>query len=249
MVDPTRVRLVQGGPTLAAPAPLGSAIFTAASSVVRSNYWRLRDAAAVAREMLVTAAMNRRGDAVRANYGVVDGLVTHAPSGQRWSYGELAADAALLTPPDRAPLVPDAEFQSIGRSIPRADIPAKVDGSAVYGLDVRLPGMLFATVRMNPHLGGAMRSYDATTASSMRGVHKIVPLDGGVIVIASNTWSSMQAAKAIECEWADAPYPASTAEHFSALEQAFAAHRDSRLLDVGDVDEALQDLGGSENGN
>jgi isoquinoline 1-oxidoreductase subunit beta len=232
MVDPTRIRLVQGGPTTTAPAPLGSAIFTAASSVVRNNYWRLRDAAAVAREMLVTAAMNRYGDVTRANYGVSDGVVTHAPSGSRWTYGELAADAARLTPPSSAPLVPDAEFRSIGRSIPRADIPAKVDGSAVYGLDVRLPGMLFAVIRHGPTFGSTLAALPRTP----RGVEAIVPCSvvaqsqrgtertgavNAVAVVGHNTWEAFDAAIKLPLRW-NRPLEAAQWSDAAFLEQARA---------------------------
>ncbi|HEX7382811.1 MAG TPA: molybdopterin cofactor-binding domain-containing protein, partial [Burkholderiaceae bacterium] len=102
MVDYRRVALVQGGPTLAVPAPVGSAIVTAGSSVTRSNYWRLRDAGAIARETLVQAAMNRLGDATRGNYAVDDGVILHTPTGRTLTYGQVAADAALLTPPAAA---------------------------------------------------------------------------------------------------------------------------------------------------
>ena len=115
MVDPLRVKLVQGGPTMIAPTPVGSAINTVGSSVTRSNYWKMRDAGAVARETLVQAAMNLKGDAQRGNYGVTDGVVHHT-SGWTRSYGQLAAAAALLTPPATAALVPDA---SCGRSAGR----------------------------------------------------------------------------------------------------------------------------------
>ena len=108
MVDPARVTLVQGGPTLATPAPVGTAIDTVGSSVTRNNYWRLRDAGAIARETLVQAAMNRIGDAARSNYAVSNGVIAHLPPGHALTYGEVAADAALLTPPASAPLVPDS---------------------------------------------------------------------------------------------------------------------------------------------
>ena len=116
----------------------------------------------------------------------------------------------------------------------------KCTGAAQYAVDVQLPGMLCATVRMNPHLGGAMRSFDANVAEQMPGVRKILPLDGGIAVIASNTWYAMQAAKAVSVEWDEAPYPADTNGHFAALAAAFDDGEDSQLRDDGDVDEALE---------
>ena len=103
MVDYPRIATVQGGPTLASPAPIGTAINTVGSSVTRTNFWKMRDAGAIAREMLVQAAMNRNGDPARVNYSVVNGVIRHVPSGLTYTYGQVAADAALLTPPASAP--------------------------------------------------------------------------------------------------------------------------------------------------
>ena len=94
MVDPAAVRVVPAAPSLASPAPVGVAINTVGSSVTRSNFWRLRDAGAIAREMLVGAAMVELGDTTRANYAVANALVTHLPTGRRLGYGQLAARAA-----------------------------------------------------------------------------------------------------------------------------------------------------------
>jgi isoquinoline 1-oxidoreductase beta subunit len=211
MVDPLRVQLVQGAPTLVTPAPIGSAINTVGSSVTRNNYWRLRDAGAIARETLVQAAMNAQGDPQRANYGVSDGVVRHA-SGASYSYGALAAAAARLVPPASAPLVPDAQFRSIGRPLPRQDIPSKVDGSATYGLDVRLPGMLFAVVRHCPTFGGTL----VATPPKPAGAVAVVPLSvapgtargadvagnvNAVAVVAGTTWDAMRLARSLNPSW------------------------------------------------
>lgn len=211
MVDPTRVRIAQGGPTLATPAPIGSAINTVGSSVTRNNFWKMRDAGAIAREMLVTAAMAQIGDASRSAYSVSNGLIRHS-SGTSRSYGQVAAAAALLTPPTSAALVPDAAFVSIGKTIPRPDIPAKVDGSAVYGIDVRLPGMVYAVIRHSPSFGGVL----AATPGVPRGMLAVVPtkvwagtgrgteVTGNVnafAVVGNNTWDTWQASKSVSAKW------------------------------------------------
>ena len=108
MVDYAQIDTVQGGPTLANPAPAGTAINTVGSSVTRTSFWRMRDAGATAREMLVQAAMNRLGEPDRASYAVVGGVIVHRPSGAVLTYGQVAADASVLTPPVGAPLVPDS---------------------------------------------------------------------------------------------------------------------------------------------
>lgn len=212
MVDPARIRLEQGGPTLAVPAPVGTAIVTAGSGVTRGNFWKLRDAAAIARETLVMAAMARIGDTARGNFSVVDGVVVHAPSGQRLSYGALAADAARLTPPASAPLVPDSQFKSIGKPMARQDIPPKVDGSAKYGLDVRLPGMVFAAVRHCPTFGGTLSVVPATPGGAIAVVPLVVQAGHGrgatkagttnaFAVVAATTWDAMQGAQRAAPAW------------------------------------------------
>jgi len=222
-VDPLRVTLVQGGPTLTAPAPIGCAIATVGSSVTRTNYWRMRDAGAIARETLVQAAMDAQGDPARGNYSVHDGVVQHS-SGARFSYGKLAPAAALLTPPGSAHLVPDAQLRSIGQPLPRQDIPSKVDGSAKYGLDTRLPGMVFAAVRHCPTFGGTLVGTPATPAGAIA----VVPLSvaagtsrgadlvgnvNAVAVVAGTTWDAMRAARSLKVTW---KLPATAAQMNSA---------------------------------
>ncbi len=212
MVDYGRIATRQGGPTLATPAPLGAAINTVGSSVIRANFWKMRDAAAVAREMLVQVAMNRKGDSTRGNYTVSNGVIRHAPSGTTLTYGQVAADAALLPPPANAPLVPDGQFAVIGKTVPRIDIPAKLDGSAQYGIDVRLPNMVYAVIRHCPTFGGTL----ASTPAKPSGMIAVVPVsvaagtgrgaDGvgnvnAVAVVGPNTWDAWQAAKRLKVNW------------------------------------------------
>ena len=212
MVNPGRVVLAQGQPTMAAPAPIGTAINTVGSSVTRNNFWRLRDAGAIAREMLVSAAMARQGDTLRANYAVSNGLITHGPSGATFSYGQMAADAALLTLPASAPLVPDAQFSCIGKTFARADIPSKVDGSAIYGLDVRLPNMVYAIIKHAPTVGSNLAATPATPsgmiavvptkvwAGTARGLEAVGNINA-VAVVGSNTWDAWQSAKRLSPQW------------------------------------------------
>jgi len=161
MVDPSRITVLQGAPTVAAPAPIGTAINTVGSGVTRGNFWKLRDAAAIARETLVNAAMLRLGDNNRDHYTVENGRIHHI-NGKSVSYGDVARAASQLSPPASAPLVPDAQLRYIGKTIPRVDIPAKVDGSAVYGLDVRVPGMLYAVIKHCPSFGGTLAAVPPT---------------------------------------------------------------------------------------
>jgi isoquinoline 1-oxidoreductase beta subunit len=117
---------------------------------------------------------------------------------------------------------------------------AKCTGTATFGIDVRLPEMVFATVRMNPGKGAALVKFDATAAKAMRGVSKVIELPGGIAVIADNTWRAFQAAQAVRCDWAEPGYPASTAAMMEAIVASMTEKdRDSRLRDDGDVDETM----------
>ena len=212
MVDPAQIRVVPAAPSLASPAPVGVAINTVGSSVTRNNFWRLRDAGAVAREMLVSSAMAELGDTARANYAVALAVVTHLPTGRSLSYAQLAARAATLPVPSSAPLVPDAQLRCIGQPLPRADIPAKVDGSTIYGIDVRRPGMVYAAIRHCPSLGGVL----AATPALPPGVLAVVPVKvapgtargleavgnvNAVAVVGATTWDAWQAAKRLSLKW------------------------------------------------
>ena len=165
-VDYAAVHTVQGSPSLAAAPPVGASINTVGSSVLRNNFWKMRDAGAAAREVLVQAAMNRRGDQTRANFTVALGVVTHTPSKTTYTYGSLAADAAKLKPlSTNIPLTKDADFKLIGKTVPRFDIPAKVDGSAKYGIDIQLKGMLYAVIKHCPTFGGTVAAVPSTPRS------------------------------------------------------------------------------------
>jgi isoquinoline 1-oxidoreductase beta subunit len=212
LVDYRRVVLVQGGPTMANPAPVGAAINTVGSGVTRNNYWRLRDAAAIAREMLITAAMNRLGDTSRSSYMVTDGVIRHASSGQTLTYGQVADAAALLPPPSSAPLVPDSQFKVIGQPLPRHDIPSKVDGSARYGIDVRLSNMVFAVIRHCPTFGGTLAAVPGVPAGALAVVPVSVSPGTGrgtevagnvnaVAVVATTTWDAMRLARSLSPQW------------------------------------------------
>lgn len=210
MVSFDRITMVQAGPNLTSSA-VGTAIVAAGSGVIRNNYWKFRNAAAQARETLVLAAINRIGDFSRSNYSVANGVVSHV-SGQTLSYGALAAQAALLTPVLNAPLVPDAQFKIIGQSLPRLDIPLKVDGSAKYGIDARVPGMVFAVIKHCPTFGGVLASPPTKPGGAMA----VIPVNVGVslgrgaelsgnvnavAVVAATTWDAMQAARSLKLSW------------------------------------------------
>lgn len=216
------------------PAKFLAVQLTGGSSSIPDGYEKMRAAGAVARAALIHAAAARLGLAA-------DGLKTEggavvAPDGTRLSYVELAAEAAAAELPEVPPLKPRSEWKLLGKALPRLDMVGKSTGTAIFAGDLRLPGMRFATVRMNPALGGGMVGYDASAAEAMDGVEKIVPLNGGVAVVARTTWHAIQAANAIAFDWGPAPYPATTAEMRAQIAESFTEDRmDALLRDEGDV--------------
>jgi isoquinoline 1-oxidoreductase beta subunit len=174
--------------------------FTTGSRSVYSGWMPLRRAGAAAREMLVTAAAVTWGVSpteCRARQGAV----VHEASGRRLGYGELVAVASTLPVPEEPRLKDPSEFRIVGQRIPRLDTPAKVTGRAVFGIDVRVPGMLYAAVSRCPVSGGTVRRYDAEAARAISGVREVVEIDRGVAVVAENTWAAFKGKAALACEW------------------------------------------------
>lgn len=215
---------------------------TGGSTSTVDAFEKMRHAGAAARITLTRAAADRLGVAEEA-LGTADGAVI-APDGTRLPYVELAEAAARLDPPRRPPLRPASEWRYLGRSLPRLDMAAKATGTAVFGIDVQLPDMLYATVRRVPRLGAAMTGYDAGGAAEMPGVTRIVELPDGVAVVATNTWLAFKAAEAITLESGPAPYPPDTASQVDAIAAAFDGTANSTLRDTGDVEAALSGVTG-----
>ena len=168
------------------------------SMSIRTSWDSLRKAGASAREMLIAAAAQKWAvdqSQCRAENGfVVNGAL-------RLSYGSLADAAGKLTPPASVALKDASAFKMIGTSPKRLDTPAKVDGSAKFGIDVRLPGMLYAVLQRCPVFGGKVAGFDAAKAKAVPGVKDVVAISNGVAVIADNTWSAMQGKRALSVHW------------------------------------------------
>ncbi len=218
------------------PKMLGAQVTGGSTSAIDA-FEKLRQAGATARETLKQAAANRLAVPIDA-LGTDNGRVT-APGGVVIRYADLAEDAALLDPPRNVPLRPSSNWRYLGRPMPRLDMVAKSTGTAEFGVDVRLPGMRFATVRMSPRLGGTMEVFDAVRAEQMPGVERIINLGTGIAVVASNTWLAMQAADAVDISWGPAPYPETTDALLDAIRASLDATPNSTLRDDGDVDVAV----------
>jgi isoquinoline 1-oxidoreductase beta subunit len=211
---------------------------TGGSSTVPDAFDKLRVAGAVARQMLLAAA-SQQSKVPLAQLQTKDGAVV-LPDGKTLSYASLAAAAARLDPPSEVALKPAAQWRLLGRPMQRLDILPKSTGTAVYGIDLRMPGMVYATVRANPRLGGGIRSMDTKEAEKAKGVIKVVPLPEGFGVIADNTWRAFRAAALVKPVWGPAPYPATSEALFADVAASFTeARRDSRHRHDGDVDAAL----------
>lgn len=213
---------------------------TGGSTSVPDGYEKLRIAGAVARETLKAAAALKTGVPV-GRLSTANGIVS-MPDGTSFSYVELAPVAADLEPVTKVRLRDPGEWRLIGKPMQRVDIPAKSTGTLGYGIDQSVEGMVHATVKLNPHQGGAMNSFDATKALRMRGVTQVVPVSGGVGIIATNTWYAIRAAEEIEFDWAPVAFPPEQGGHWDVLARSFSEeYRDSQNRDDGNVVEALND--------
>lgn len=171
---------------------------TAGSESIRGYYTILRQAGATARQMLVEAASIRWD----VDPGTCKTSNSRVHSGERsLSYGEIAAEAALLPLPSKPVLKDPATFTLLGKSPPRLDLPSKVDGSALFGIDVQQEGMLVATGKNCPHFGGRLISYDDTAARTLPGVVEILRIEEAVFVVADRYWRARKALAAITFEW------------------------------------------------
>ncbi len=220
---------------------------TGGSGSVAGMWMPLRKAGAAGRQMLIAAAA-QRWNVPPESCTAKNGAVWHG--NEKLMYGELVEAASQLPVPDldRVALKKPEEFELIGKSLPRMDIPAKVDGSAKFGLDVRVPGMVYAVVARCPVFGGKVKSFDASKAKVMKGVYDVFTIDpvpegvhaaGGVAVVAETTYIAMQARKQLQIEWDFGPHASESSE---SLRRQFRKLVDSQMkvvLNEGDADSAL----------
>jgi isoquinoline 1-oxidoreductase beta subunit len=210
---------------------------TGGSSAMPDSYDKLREAGAVARETLKAAAAQQSGvpvDQLRTEKGAV-----LLPDGTALPYTSLASIAAQLDPVTEVTLRDPSQWRLLGKPMARVDIVAKSTGTLPYGIDHKMDGMVFATVKVNPRQGGALLGYDASAALAMAGVSKVVEITGGIAVIANNTWTAIQAANAVTCDWGPASYPAEQDDHWATLAAAFTEEKlNAEARNVGDVEAA-----------
>ena len=245
--DPARVSVLQADGDVA----YGNQNTDGSSSVRGSAYEDLRRLGATARVMLVAAAAARWG-APAAQCEARDHAVVHAPSKRRLGFGELAREAARrpVPRPEEVTLRPLSELRHVGKPMPHVDAPAIVAGRAIFGADVRLPGMLTAVIARPPVAGGKVAKYDDARALAVPGVKRVVALAspelpfgfqplGGVAVLADNTWAAMRGRAALAIHWDAGPNGAYDSSEYRQELLAAVRAPGRRVRDVGHVDAAL----------
>jgi len=231
---------------------------TGGSLSTRTSYADLRKAGAAAREMLVSAAAGE-WQVQRTECRAESSAVLHAPTKRTLTYGQLTERASAILPTADPPLKNPADFKLIGKPTRRTDTPQKVNGSAMFGLDVRVPGMLFASVERSPVYGGAPRSFNADEVKSAAPVRAVFELKSahlthqfgetsgpgsrnyscaGVAVVADSTWAAIEARKLLKVEWNEPPAASETTASLREQMHRFASAPGAVIRSDGDFDKA-----------
>jgi isoquinoline 1-oxidoreductase subunit beta len=218
--------------------PLLGVQATGNSNAMRGAWMPFRKAGATAREMLIAAAA-KRWNVDAKSCRARDGEVVHQGSGRGLTYGELAADAAKMPVPANVTLKTPAEFKLIGTPAKRLDTASKINGSAVYGMDARPPGVKIATLMQSPVFGGKVKSVDDTAAKAVKGVRQIVRLDDAVAVVADHMGAAKKGLDALKIEWDEGSF-ASLSTQDVALELEQATLKTGAVAQtIGDADKAM----------
>src|SRR5881392_1136233 len=170
------------------------------SRTIRNSQEYLRKAGATAREMLIAAAAQQWG-VPASECSASNSFVTHGAGGRRLSFGKVADAAAKLEPPKDVKLKDPKDWKLIGKSVKRIDIPDTVLGRQRYGIDVQLPGMLYAAIAQCPVFGGKLKSIDAAKVEGRRGIVKVLPMESFVAVVADNWWRAKEAVRDVHIKW------------------------------------------------
>jgi len=218
------------------------------SSSIRGNYAQLRKVGASAREMLCTAASQQWNVPLEECYAD-NGKIIHRPSGKSLDYGELVATASTLAVPANPTLKDPANFKILGKSMPRLDIPLKVTGKAVFGIDMELPGMVYASVERCPVFGSKLVSYDDSATLKVKGVLRTVKAERvlgknhyeGVAVIADNYWAALKGRKALKVQWDHQGYDSFNTKDFEQHLRDLAKTDGLIAHNSGDFDKAMEE--------
>ena len=213
--DWSRIKLVQ-----ASPGPDFEDIGTGGSDSIRSSWRSLREAGAAAREMLAAAAA-ARWKVDRATCTAANSFIIHTPSGRRFGYGTLVGDAAKLPLPKNPPLKNASDYKVIGQRTPRIDGRDIISGKARYGIDIRIPGMAYASLERPPWTGAKPKRMQEEKARAVRGARAVVKISKGIAVVADTTWAAIKGRTVLAVEWNDPPPDAfNSGAHAKRLEAA-----------------------------
>jgi isoquinoline 1-oxidoreductase subunit beta len=238
-VDLSKIQVAVAPPDAVYVNALLGAQITGGSTSVRDGWEKLRVAGAQVREMLLMAAATRWDvdkDKLRAENGIVYG-----PKGQKATYGELAERASQMPVVAKPPLKDPKDFRIVGKRTKRLDTPMKVNGKAEFGIDVKLPGMVYASIEQSPVIGGKVVSFDGAKAKTMPGVIDVIQVNDGVAVVADSYWHAKKARDTVTVQWDLGPV--AQMDHNSIIAGTRAAlEKDTPLpigKPVGDVNAAM----------
>jgi len=218
--------------------PLLGVQATGNSNAIRGAWKPLREAGATVRAMLVAAAAKRWNVDPKSCHAEA-GEVIHTPSSRRLKYGELAAEAANMPVPTDVALKSPEEFKLIGKPVKRLDAPAKVNGTAIYGIDARPPGVKFATLAQSPAFGGRLKSVDDAAAKAVKGVRQIVRLDDAVAVVADHMGAAKKGLAALKIEWDDGQHAKLATEDIAHELERATLSPGAVAQNNGDADKAI----------
>jgi isoquinoline 1-oxidoreductase beta subunit len=244
-VDLSKVKVEQApaNPKLYANPVTGAQSY-GGSRGIRDHLTTWRKAGAAARQMLKKAAADEWG-VPEDQVDTEPGVVLHRPSGRRLLYGQLVDKASQLPVPQDPKLKTKDQFRYIGKDFARMDLPSKTDGKAIYGYDVRVPGMLIASIERPPVVsGGKVKSVDATAAKQVKGVRDVVQVSHGVAVVATSTWAALKGRKALKVEWDEGPMAGVSSAQISREYAELAKQPGLEAKKVGNAEQALSAGGG-----
>jgi isoquinoline 1-oxidoreductase beta subunit len=238
-VDLDKIRLEQAMPGARFK---GIRLRTSGSGSSSGTFMALRSAGATAREMLIRAAA-QTWEVDPSSCHAQHGTVKHPPSGRSLSYGHLTEAAAKQPVPSNPTLKDPKDFNFIGKPLKRNDGPDIISGRAVYGIDVRVPGMLFAAIKRCPYLGGKVLNFDPKKALAVAGVRQVVPIQKGistgVAIVADNTWAAFKGCEALTVEWDAGPNRDFDSERFIAKLQSSFDEEGYPIRREGDATKAM----------
>lgn len=215
---------------------------TGGSTSVASSWEPLRKAGAIARAMLVTAA-SQTWKVDPKDCRTENGNVIHVPSLRRLSYGQLVERAATLQPPATVTLKDPRDFKLIGKQVQRLDLPEKTNGTAIFGIDVRVPGMLTAVIARPPVFGAKVKSVDSTATLAIAGVRRVVAVDAGIAVVAENFWAAHRGREALRVLWDEGELASFDDRELIRSYKEFAAQPAPVAKEQGDVNVDSDDIG------